>query len=69
MKPIDIFDAMEGIPDQIIDAAKPSRLKHGESRKAAVKQVPEAKTAGSEQRRRNDNFLHLRFLCFALRLQ
>ena len=53
MKPIDIFDAMEGIPDQIIDAAKPSRLKHGESRKAAVKQVPEAKTAGSEQRRRN----------------
>ena len=45
MKPIDLYNAMEGIPEQYIETAKPTVKRPGESRKAIEQTVRNAETA------------------------
>lgn len=49
MKPTDLFNAIENIPDKYIDAAKPSSVKrHGESRSVVQKSVRDAEAVSSK---------------------
>lgn len=49
MKPTDLFNAIEKIPDKYIDAAKPSSVKrHGESRSVVQKSVRDAEAVSSK---------------------
>lgn len=49
MKPTDLFNAIENIPDEYIDAAKPSSVKrHGESRSVVQKSVRDAEAVSSK---------------------
>ena len=50
MKPIDLYDAMEGIPDQYIEAAKPAVKRHGESRTVTTQTVRAAEQEHSSPR-------------------
>ena len=50
MKPTELFNAIENIPDKYIDAAKPSSVKrHGESRSVVQKSVRDAEAVRSKQ--------------------
>lgn len=50
MKPTDLFNAIENIPDKYIAAAKPSSVKrHGESRSVVQKSVRDAEAVRSKQ--------------------
>ena len=50
MKPIDLYDAMEGIPDQYIEAAKPAVKRPGESRAVTAQTVRAAEPDSSRPR-------------------
>ena len=51
MKPIEIFEAMQDIPEKYIEAAKPAVKAGGESPAQAEKTVPAAKTVSTDRKR------------------
>ena len=48
MKPIDLYDAMEGIPEKYIEAAKPAVKRRGESRTVTEQTLRHAEAVSTE---------------------